>query len=226
MLTYTNEIPSSSSRRHRPRQIQLDEIDFLSSLLTGPQGKEIVIFGENNFTFDIALATVRNNSWDGISRGVNKFEEKKLRSIELCSQMGRKQCLSQTETMKIIQNMLKTPAPLPEVKGKVVWYQYPWTEGGPQLSEVINEMKDQQQSGDYLLFGVLNESKIDYGIASDWPFNSSFNKVTYDQSNYSFLGVDKKFVNKLVSHGYCNHHGVNYDELVLCEHLTFVFEKK
>uniref|UniRef100_A0A1X7TJJ8 Uncharacterized protein n=1 Tax=Amphimedon queenslandica TaxID=400682 RepID=A0A1X7TJJ8_AMPQE len=72
--------------------ILFDEIDFLSRLLTGPQAKEIVIYGEGNPLFDIALATARNNSWEGISYGVRhvfKFEEKKLQSIEQCSQMGR-----------------------------------------------------------------------------------------------------------------------------------------
>ena len=59
--------------------------------MTGPQAKEIVIFSEDSL-FDKALATLCNNSWDGIGYGVRhvfKFEEKKLQSIEQCSQMGR-----------------------------------------------------------------------------------------------------------------------------------------
>ena len=150
-----------------PNDTWFDEIDFISSLLTGPQAKEIVIFGENDPLFDIALATARNNSWDGIGYGVRhvfKFEEKKLQSIEQCSQMGRQQRLSEIDIMKKIQDTLRTPAPPSRVKGKVVWYQYPLRDNGPKIEEVIDEMKDQQQKGDYLLFGVYSGSSIDYGI--------------------------------------------------------------
>uniref|UniRef100_A0A1X7U653 Uncharacterized protein n=1 Tax=Amphimedon queenslandica TaxID=400682 RepID=A0A1X7U653_AMPQE len=113
-LTGLQITPVRPVRPVRHAQIPFDEIDFLSRLLTGPQAKEIVIYGEGNPLFDIALATARNNSWEGISYGVRhvfKFEEKKLRSIEQCSQMGRQQGLSELEIMKKIQDTLKTPAP-------------------------------------------------------------------------------------------------------------------
>ena len=213
------------AKQPQPRQVSLsnggrrigeaNEVNFLSRLLTGSQAKEIVIFGEDNFTFDIALATARDNSWNGISYGVRhvlRFQEKKLKSIELCSKMGRQQRLSEIDIMSRFQDMLKTPAPPSGVKGKVVWYQYPWTKGGPAIQEVTEEMKDQQQKGDYLLFGRLSKD-------CDYTFS---HKDTFDRScpNYSFLGVDKRFVNKLVSYGYCNQGSSD------SEHLTFVLQKK
>uniref|UniRef100_A0A1X7U5L3 Uncharacterized protein n=1 Tax=Amphimedon queenslandica TaxID=400682 RepID=A0A1X7U5L3_AMPQE len=193
-----------------------DEIDFLSSLLTGPEAKEIVIFGEDNFTFDIALATARNNSWEGISYGVRhvfKFQEKKLKCIELCSQMGRQQRLSEIEIMSRMADMLKTPTPPSTVRGKVVWYQYPQTKNGPAIKEVIEEIKDQQQKGDYLLFGRLSSLGRPYS-------NTSSYYGTIDCSpDYSFLGADRNFVNKLISYGYCDHECSNF------EHLTFVLKR-
>ena len=228
-LQYTYMRPSNQihqpfgQQTQIPIRIRFDEIDLLSSLLTGPQAKEIVIFGEDNPLFDIALATARDNSWDRISYGVRhvlKFEEKKLQSIEQCSQMGRKQRLSEIEIMKKIQDTLRTPAPPSRVKGKVVWYQYPWSNNGPKITEVIDEMKDQQQKGDYLLFGVLSGSKIDYGIHIQ-------NNVVNTFPNYSFLGVDKKFVNKLVSYGYNNYVAfMGFNSHQSGEHQTLVFKKK
>ena len=221
----------------KPTHIPFDEIDFLSRLLTGPQAKEIMIYGENNPLFDIALATARNNSWDGISYGVRhvfKFEEKKLWSIEQCSKMGRQQRLSELEIMKKIQDTLKTPAPPSMVKGKVVWYQYPWSNDGPKISDVINEMEDQQESGDYLLFGVRSGSTIDYGIqVLDNRLSRQFaalNNVQIEDTfpNYFFLGVDSKFVNKLVSYGYnkvdCKSYGLLTS--TVDKHLILVFKKK
>uniref|UniRef100_A0A1X7SGE0 Uncharacterized protein n=1 Tax=Amphimedon queenslandica TaxID=400682 RepID=A0A1X7SGE0_AMPQE len=194
-----------------PTEYTYDEIDFLSILLTGPEAKEIVIFGEDNPTFDIALATARNNSWEGISYGVRhvlKFQEKKLRSIELCSKMGRQQGLSEIEIMSRFQDMLKTPAPPPKVKGKVVWYQYPWTKKELSVKEVVDEMEDQQKKGDYLLLGKLSNADC---YSSDCP-------------NYSFFGIDRKFVNKLVSYGYC--YQGEKKSTSFEEHLIFVLQKK
>ena len=218
-----------------PIHIPFDEIDFLSSLLTGPQAKEIVIFGEDNPLFDIALATARDNSWDGIGYGVRhvfKFEEKKLQSIEQCSQMGRQQRLSEIDIMKKIQDTLRTPEPPSRVKGKVVWYQYPWSNNGPKITEVIDEMKDQQQKGDYLLFGVWSGSSIDYGICVQVRGTGTRqNNIVNTFPNYSFLGVDRKFVNKLVSYGYNDQRfntGGSLSALSYqgSEHQTLVFKKK
>ena len=238
-LQYTYINPSNQTSRQSglfgqqmqiPTHIQFDEIDFLSSLLTGPQAKEIIIFGEDNFTFDIALATVRNNSWDGISHGARhllQFQKKKLQSIGHCSQMGQQQHLSEIEIMKKIEDTLRTPAPPSGVKGKVVWYQYPLRDNRPKIEEAINEMKDQQQKGDYLLFGVYSGSSTDYGIHIQ--VKGTQQNVVNTFPNYSFLGVDRKFVNKLVSYGYHNQSkhafmGVAYHQS--SEHQTLVFKKK
>ena len=213
-----------------PTHIRFDEIDFLSSLLTGPQAKEIVLFGEDNFTFDIALATARDNSWDGISHGARhllQFQKKKLQSIGHCSRMGQQQRLNEIEIMKKIEDTLKTPAPPSGVKSKVVWYQYPWTEGEPKIEEVIDEMKDQQQKGDYLLFGVYSGSSTDYGIHVQ--VTGTQKNVVNTFPNYSFLGVDRKFVNKLVSYGYHNnrkHVLMRINNHQSGEHQTLVFKKK
>ena len=238
-LQYTYINPSNQTSRQSgpfgqqmqsPTHIQFDEIDFLSSLLTGPQAKEIVIFGEDNFTFDIALATARDNSWDGISHGARhllQFQKKKLKSIGHCSQMGQQQRLNEIDIMKKIEDTLKTPAPPSRVKGKVVWYQYPWSDNGPKIEEVIDEMKDQQQKGDYLLFGVYSGSSTDYGIHVQKTETQQ--NVVNTFPNYSLLGVDRKFVNKLVSYGYYNqgkHTYMDFYSHQSKEHQTLVFKKK
>ncbi|XP_019859325.1 PREDICTED: uncharacterized protein LOC109587522 [Amphimedon queenslandica] len=207
------------------------EIDILSSLLTGPQAKEIVLFKEENFTFDIALATARNNSWEGIHHGgFHKFEEKKLKSIDLCSKIGKQQRMSEIEIMSRMADMLKTPAPPSEAKkaGQVVWYQYPYREKeGPSPKEAMNNVKDWQERGDYLLLGIVSTSTmLSFKIRIDQHFTDYINQ---EYPNYSFLGVDKKFVDKLVSYGYCNVECKSSDDQEQSKfdkHLTLVFQKK
>ena len=98
------------------------------------------------------------------------------------------------------------------------------SDNGPKLKEVAEEMKGQQQKGDYLnLFGVYSGSSTDYGITS--KREGGLDKLKYDNTNYSFYGADSKFVSKLISYGYSNHE-VNSDELSICKHLTLVFQKK
>lgn len=212
------------------RDEKVDEIDLLSSLLTGTEAKEIVLFKEENFTFDIALATARNNSWDGIHHGhFPNFAEKQLKSVELCSQMGRKQHISEIQILNRITDMLKTPAPPFETKkaGKVVWYQYPWSERGPSIKEAIHGVKDQQEKGDYLLLGSLCITSKKSGI-NNIRIDQRF--VDHKSPSYSFLGVDKKFVKKLVSYGYCNQGWIGFDEeedqKKADKHLILVFQKK
>lgn len=61
--------------------------------------------------------------------------------------MGRKHGLSEINTLKRIQDMLKIPPPPPDIQGKVVWYQ--WSKQfHPTIKEVINEMKDKQEPND------------------------------------------------------------------------------
>uniref|UniRef100_A0A1X7TIU8 Uncharacterized protein n=1 Tax=Amphimedon queenslandica TaxID=400682 RepID=A0A1X7TIU8_AMPQE len=130
--------------------------------------------------------------------------------------------------MSNLHDMLKTPAPPSMVKGKVVWYQYPQTNNGPKISEVINEMDDKQESGDYLLFGVCSGSTIDYGLTVQprqlVRTQHVNNNIVNTFPNYYFFGVDRKFINKFVSYGYnINGHGLFYSG---SEHQTFVFKKK
>uniref|UniRef100_A0A1X7TJJ3 Uncharacterized protein n=1 Tax=Amphimedon queenslandica TaxID=400682 RepID=A0A1X7TJJ3_AMPQE len=207
------------------------EIDILSSLLTGPQAKEIVLFKEENFTFDIALATARNNSWEGIHHGARhalQFEKKKLKLIELCSKLGQqpdmmdtalmimdRTDLSQTKILSNLQDVLKTPAPPSvDLKGKVVWYQYPWTNGELSIKEIAEEMKDQQERDDYLLIGKLFNYSDCY----------STREVNRHCHSYRYLGVDYEFVNKLVSYGYSyqgQEESANFEEQVI-----FVLQRK
>uniref|UniRef100_A0A1X7U5Z2 Uncharacterized protein n=1 Tax=Amphimedon queenslandica TaxID=400682 RepID=A0A1X7U5Z2_AMPQE len=131
--------------------------------------------------------------------------------------------------MKKIQDTLKTPAPPSTVKGKVVWYQYSWA-NGPRIEEVINEMDDKQESGDYLLFGVCSGSTIDYGLTVQRAQlvigNGHFTNIVNTFPNYFFLGVDRKFINTLVSYGYNSHGYGGSIPYADSEHQTFVFKKK
>ena len=213
------------------REEEVTELDLLSSLLTGPEAKEIVLYKEDNFTFDIALATARDNSWDGLHNGgFHNFEEKKLKSIDSCSQMGQQRGLSKIEIMNRMADMLKTPSPPSEAKrgGKVVWYQYPWTEKGPTVKEAMDNVKDWQEKGDYLLLGIVYKT-------SPFPFSQPMidehfiDSIDYKYPNYSFLGVDRKFVNELVSYGYSYQGSISSDKQNQSNadnHLTLIFQKK
>ena len=88
------------------------------------------------------------------------------------------------------------------------------SDNGPKLKEVAEEMKDQQQKGDYLLVGKLLNFSDCY----------STHELNTHCPSYTYLGVDGEFINKLVSYGYCyqeQEESTSFDE-----HLIFVLQKK
>ena len=135
--------------------LDLQKTDTLKELLTDSLRKEdLVLFGEGNFTFSIAIAVLRQSSWKGIT--VTCFEEEKqlifrdaqLKAIE-CVISNAENVETETENerdpSKIVETIRKivTLDPMPpigvnvgvdatniphdlSVEGKVVWFQCPW----------------------------------------------------------------------------------------------------
>ena len=221
---------SIQSGRNQYRQtLKLTKIDTLAGMLTGPQAKEVVIFGENNFTFQLALATLRNNSWDGIHHGVRKYDDEKLKSIDFSNKNGRKLGLSETDILANIKILLDTPLPPSSQinEGKVVWYQYPWEERSATVKDALDEMKDAQKPKDYLLFGIItgigeNSEPRDYKlkeVLGDELQNTEYN-------GYTFLGGDKGLIKKMLSFGYRDISDYNNSHAItLTEHVTLVFQR-
>ena len=131
------------------KSAEVKVVNILEDLLVKSDARrDIVIVGEGNFTFSIALATLRKSSWDGIvSTRYEKESPKpqisdvKLKSIEYCVLQSK---LDSTE-LKLSDKILAIiglPSPpdgawkfgidatnLPEdlsVDRKVVWFQCPW----------------------------------------------------------------------------------------------------
>lgn len=217
--------------------LKVTKID-LTGMLTGPQAKEVVIFGENNFTFQLALATLRNNSWDGIHHGVRKYDDEKLKSIDFSSQNGRKLGLSETDILSNIKILLSTPLPPSSQinEGKVVWYQCPWEKKSAKVQDALDEMKDAQKPNDYLLFGIItgreDSSGRNIGSENSEPRDYGLTEVLGDElqnteyNGYTFLGGDKGLIKKILSFGYRDISDFNNSHAItLTDHVTLVFQR-
>ena len=144
------------------------EVDILRGLLVGEGKSDVVVFGEGNFTFSMALASLRK-SWDGItatryepaSQGnpKPKFSDVKVKTIQYCIVNGEKfgdpsdAILSK---VKMVQKLPSPPRPdgtwqfgvdathIPDklnVRGKVVWFQCPWvTQANEDSGQITGEL--------------------------------------------------------------------------------------
>ena len=179
-------------------KVPLVESGLLQDLLIGEKKAATVFVGEKNFTFTVAIATLRK-SWEGIisTRFENvsdyfpepQFGDVKLQCISNCISNSKAFSDENTDgaTLKIIQQILNLQPPPAEVwhcgidatsippnitvKGKVVWFQCPW---------VPNAHKDQRLFKlihDFLSHVSGKQSQGDYvliGIANLFPYSQNY----------------------------------------------------
>ena len=227
------------------KSAEVNVVNILEDLLVNSDSqRDIVIVGEGNFTFSIALAALRGSSWDGIVSTryetesqvpTPQFSDVKQESIEYCD--------STALSDKII---LAIPSPpdgawkfgidarnLPEdlsVDKKVVWFQCPWIPRSiphgiyDLISKFLQHMGEKQSVNDYVLIGIANHDNYvkDYLLGELLGENLSGPFGEYD-----FLGVDNALIKKIISFGYKHESWrETYDihDRILDHHLTLIFK--
>ena len=221
----------------------------LERLVLGREGedpRDVVLFGEGNFTFSIALASLRKNGSHGmiVTRyecgALPDFDDVKKITVKYCIQNGDTAGTPQEDKLKNIQAVLavpnfsdtwragidatKIPADL-EVAGKVVWFQCPWIlDPAALIQEFMTEMACKQDVGDYLIIGIADkENYINKYRLTDIIGNEQ------DQHNfkgYKFQGGNKKLIKKILKHGYKHEGCTNIHEFIFDNHKTLVFIKE
>ena len=211
---------------------------------------EIVIFGEGNFTFSVALAALRGR-WNGITTTKKEVVVKPdlwdviLECIEYCISNGRdlkdadSTIVSNVKKIVDVKSFDQTwhyqhgvDATTTDmiVQNKVVWFQCPWI---PQEDEgrtdtlvkrFIDHMGDLQATGDYLLIGITK--CFPYVCNYDLQSLLGENLKANEYKSYKFIGGDKELIKQLLQLGY-RHEGVSdIHKEILKHHLILVFQKK
>ena len=205
----------------------------------------IVLFGEGNFSFSMALATLRGG-WDGIistryepmsdmCKPTTSFSEVKLLTIKYAIENGKGKKETDSSIMERVTKVLELEQPskfvwrygidatdIPDnldVKGKVVWFQCPWKPNKGGTAKLVKSfckcMASRQSQGDYLLIGIANCS--DYT-----PSYGDFENINY----YELQGFDDSLIGDILRYGY-KHEGLkNIHYYILHCHITLIFKKK
>ena len=202
--------------------------NMVNSLL---KDEDVVLFGEGNFTFTVALAAIRG-SWDEIvstrfeaeSRGNPSpmFKEVQKECIDFCRKNGELLWCDDdtiTECIEAVEKVQQQPEEnwlfgidatnTPDsliVQGKVVLFQCPWVPirnmTGELITSFLRHMSMKQNQGDYVLIG----------IATLFPFVKDYNledllgeklsRGTDKLGKYDFVGADNTFIQEILKHGY------------------------
>ena len=205
----------------------VNHVDILGSLLCEKRS-DVVVFGEGDFTFSMALASLRG-SWGGITS--THFEtvsdkmprpaycDVKKKTIQYCRHKGElfkdaHDVISRK--VKMVQNLPSPPddtwqfgvdaTSIPRglnVGRKVVWFQCPWKSRettGKLVADFLEHMRDKQGPGDYTLVGIVNRFPyVTYYKLGGLLGDGLANRHTHE---YEFLGSDWKSVRELLQYGY------------------------
>lgn len=210
----------------------------------------IVLFGEGNFTFSIALASLRTNGPNGITATgwrieIPKFDDAKKNAEQYCILNGDKMQLSPQEvknnaervsevldfsnTWKNNVTALKFAKSLINVAGKVVWFQCPWTVTNSRKTASLikcfmQNMEKKQGIGDILVIGISTHKDYirEYNLQNILGERSG-EDVIY---GYRYLGHDNNIIRMILGRGY-KHEG--YREIhnyIIDTHSTLVFRRE
>ena len=211
--------------------------------------RPIVLFGEGNFTFSIALASLRTNGSDGIiATGwhveLPKFDDVKKKAIDYCKLNGKKMQLSDEEAGSNAEKVSKVPdfsttwqiqvSALQRqidirVDGKVVWFQCPWSDTTRHTTAgliqcFMEKMKQRQVIGDILVIGISTHE--------DYIKKYNLNNILGDGSGktiihgYRYLGHDENIIKMILGRGY-KHEGVReIHNYIIDTHSTLVFKRE
>lgn len=229
-------------------------VDRLKQLLITEQ-RSVVVFGEGNFTFTVALAALRQSYRGIISTTLMdperqlQFSDIKLLTIESCVANGKRFEDSHSAVLGRVEALLRLPSPpdsLPTVQfnidatntpdslgvqGKIVWFQCPWIGLQDQETNTATLVRE------FLTHMETKQSPGDYlliGIANFFPYVIAYrlgellgdNLSQGAVGQYSFLGADTALVQEILRYGY-RHQGItNIHDKIFESHVTLVFQKQ
>lgn len=232
------------------QHLYIQQIDKLRELLIDGPKRDVVFFGEGNFTFSVAFAALRSSSWEGIIStryepiSVDNPEpsclEVQLLANEACITNGRQFQDSSDKTLGIVETVLHLPAPpsgtwrfgidatkIPDdlvVEEKVVWFQCPWI-----------SVKD-EFDGTYSLVAKflshMADKQADYiliGITKKFPFVKSYMLdavIPKPPDAYVFLGGDKSLISEVLRYGYKHEGEKDIHDKIFYDHVTLVFKRR
>lgn len=235
--------------------VRVKSLDILRRLLLskGEDRRDVVLFGEGNYTFSVALATCRQ-SWDGITstryepnscdHPEPQFSDVKVETSQYCIENGERLGDTDRTVLSRVKLVLDLPRPpigtwkfgvdatcIPEglnVQGKVVWFQCPWSKEDVHVhvlvAKFLNHMAEKQNTKDYALIGVANTPRY----VKEYRIQDLLDEdLAEDHTHqYRFLGADKKLIDNILRHGY-HHQGCRdiHDYILTC-HITLVFRRK
>ena len=221
----------------------VNDADEPKNLLIADGGREVVFFGEGNFTFSVAFATLRG-SWDGITSthyvdSVRRPEFPKVKQLAIAACKSNGQQIGDPSTtidhaVKKVKSLSAPPVNawqygidatnIPDtlkVAKKVVWFQCPWTDETDKLTDkFLKHMADKQSRGDYVLIGITKCFPYvkNYKLLND--------KGVKDIPNYRFRGADIALVKELLRYGYRHMGRSDIHNEILTDHVTLVFQRK
>uniref|UniRef100_A0A1X7V363 25S rRNA (uridine-N(3))-methyltransferase BMT5-like domain-containing protein n=1 Tax=Amphimedon queenslandica TaxID=400682 RepID=A0A1X7V363_AMPQE len=237
----------------KPPEAQRFKNDILGGVGVAP--KPIVLFGEGNFTFTIALASIRDDWSSGkISPdyGIKatcwhverpEFADARKEAEEYCIVNGEKMGLSTkdirintTKVSKVCNfsdtwqdgvTALKVAKDL--VAGKVVWFQCPWSDTSSRTTAVLIQcfMKHMAKKQD-----IDNILVIGISTHEDYIEKYKLENILGERPGetviygYKYLGYDKNIIKLILQRGYKH---VGYKEMhekIIATHLTLVFRRE
>ena len=173
------------------------EIDELRGILIPDEGerREVVIFGEGNFTFSLAFAGLRQ-SWNGITSTRHKqisddypepqFHEVQVKTIKYCVSNGRRLENGPDAILQTVDTIVNLQSPPPDtwkygvdataipdnlhVRGKVAWFQCPWI---PRAERGDRDMSTDELVVAFLQHMCVKQNRNDYvliGITERFPY--------------------------------------------------------
>ena len=231
---------------------KFDQLDHLILGSEEEEPKDVVLFGEGNFTFSIALASLRKNGSKGMTitcfgEVLPNFEEAKQKNKEYCRYNGERldpksideAIKANIEAVSVVPDFSDTwlenvdATSIPDdlvVAGKVVWFQCPWTlDSTPHvpIQGYMKEMDRKQAKGDYLLIGITTNEEFIGNYRLETIFGDGQGREAI--FGYKFLGGDRNLIDRILRRGY-RHKTIlkEFDDLhnvLIGRYLTLVFKK-
>ena len=231
------------------------EIPLRNIVETILQNVDVVRFGEENWTFSVALAAIQGG-WRGIVSTAKftygcppnpewlapTFANAQRQCEEYCKTNGENlnkgkleiesniaivKSVQQPIRQKWLLEILPTNTHL-TLEGKVAWYQCPWEGRDSTASHIIDFLKhmgEKQRSGDYVFIGITT-----------WPFYvhcynlgclPGFTKhgASIMCPWYDLVGADNMFIYKLLRFGYHHQGKLDIHEKIFNDHVTLIFKR-
>lgn len=219
-------------------------IDILTEL-------PIITFGEGNFTFVTALASIRG-SWDNILgttlHDIPDFRQT-LQTVETNRRFKPTEEVGFPSSYNYLGGIDATNFDLYELKAKLIcanklyhsrfrfrlalWFQCPWgyNESTADLIKSFIKEAGTQEFAGFICIGIVNFFPHVTKYELDGILNVSDNELTGMDSfaelhGFRFVEASREYSQRLIDHGYRHEGKIDIHDKIKKNHLTLVFEKK